>query len=175
MKRRSVQAVSASVVATILFILTAPSRAQSNNDLSAFVGRWKIDLSRTYMNRGNNISRSPSFTFVFSPQSPGLKLDIYADYPQPAPTRSNPIVPDHKLRSCQTSTGCLTVGGNPTDQSFAYFQIDPHMLIRVFYEKGKVSEYSTYTVSVDGKTFTMIAWGAEAPDRQNVQVFEKQP
>lgn len=176
MKRSSLKAFSASVVAAIPLILAAPcARAQSNDDLSAFVGRWKIDLSRTHMNRGNNISRSPSFTFVFSSEGPGLKLDIYSEYPQPAPTRSNPIVPDHKLRSCQTSTGCLTVGGDPTDQSFAYFQIDPHMLMRVFYEKGKVSEYSTYAVSADGKTFTMIAWGSEAPDRQNIQVFDKQP
>jgi hypothetical protein len=166
--------VSAAAV-LMLFLLSVPARAQSSYDLSAFVGRWKIDLARTHMNRGNNITRSSTFTFVFSPQGAGLTLDIYSEYPQLAPSRSNPILPDHKLRSCQTGTGCLTVGGDPADQSFAYFQIDSHMLMRIFYEKGQVSEYSTYAVSADGRTFTMIAWGAEAPDRQNIQVFEKQP
>ena len=150
------------------------ARAQSVNDFSAFLGRWQIDLSRTHMNRGNNITRSSSFTFIFSAGNPGLKMDIYSDYPRATPSRSSLILPDHKQRSCETSTGCLTVGGNAAEQSFAYYAIDSHMLMRVFYIKGEVSEYSTYAVSADGNTFTMSAWGAEAPDHQNIQVFEKQ-
>lgn len=162
-------------MASIFLALSAFCRAQSTYDLNAFVGRWQIDQTRTHMGRGNIVKRSPTFTFVFTPADEGLNMDTYSEYPQAAPTRSAALVPDRKPRTCQTSTGCLTVGGNPAEQSYAYFQIDSHMLMRVFYVKSEVSEYTTYAVSADGKTFTMIAWGAEAPDRQNIQVFDKQP
>jgi hypothetical protein len=49
------------------------------------------------------------------------------------------------------------------------------MLMRLFYIKGKISEYSTYAVSTDGRTFTLISWSPETPEFQNIQVFEKQP
>ena len=158
----------------LLCVPSASGFAQSGNDVSAFLGRWKIDLTRTHMNRGNLTTRSPTFTFVFRMKNDVLTIDTYSEYPQPAPTRSNPIIPDGKQHTCETSTGCLTVGGNAAEQSYAYYQIDSHFLMRVFYVKGQVNEYSTYAVSADGKTFTMIAWGAEAPGRQNIQVFDKQ-
>ena len=167
--------VAAALSAVVFLAPGAFARAQSAGDLNAFVGRWKIDLGRTHMGRGNLTSRAATFTFVFSKADAGLNMDTYTEYPQPAPSRSNLILADGKPHECQTSTGCLTVGGNAAEQSFAYFQIDSHMLMRVFYIKGAVSEYTTYAVSADGKTFTMIAWGAEVPDRQNIQVFDKQP
>ena len=151
-----------------------PVRAEKMGDLSAFVGRWKIDLNRTQMNRGNHITRSNTFTFIFEPSETGLTMHTYAQYPQAAPDRSNPIIPDQKIRTCETRTGCLTIGGNPAEQSYAYYQIDSHLLMRAFYIKSAVTEYSTYSVSADGKTFTMIAWGAESPDKQNIQVFDRQ-
>jgi hypothetical protein len=174
-RSRALRAIPPCAAVLLLFTFAALVPAQSANDLSAFVGRWKIDLSRTHMGRGNLTSRAATFTFLFSKVDAGLNMDTYTEYPQPAPSRSNLIVPDGKPHTCQTSTGCLTVGGNAADQSFAYFQIDSHMLMRVFYIKGAVSEYTSYAVSSDGKTFTMIAWGAEAPDRENIQVFDKQP
>lgn len=173
MNRRMTAAAADALIALLLFALIPFASAQSTGDLSAFVGRWKIDLTRTHMNRGNNLTRSPTFTFVFAPQGSGLNMDVYDQYPQPAPTRSHLIVPDHTLRSCQTSTGCLTVGGNPAEQSYAYYQLDSHMLVRLFYLKGTISEYTTYAVSTDGKTFTMISWSAETPEQQNIQVFDR--
>jgi len=172
--RYSLIRLAASMCAALLVALGTTAHAQNQNDLSAFVGRWQINLGQTRMNRGNHITRSDSFTFVFELAKAGLMMHVYANYPQAAPTRSNLIIPDQKSHQCESSAGCLTVGGTASDQSYSYSQISSHMLIRVFYVKGKVDEYSTYSVSADGKTFTMIAWGAEAPDRQNVQVFSKQ-
>ena len=162
-----------------LLVCSSSATAQSANDLNAFVGRWKINLGQTKMNRmgpnGNNLVRSPTFTFIFAADNPGLRMDVYAEYPQPAPSRVTSIVPDQKQHSCETKSGCLTVGGNPDEQAFSYFRINSHMLVRLFYEKGKPSEYTTYAVSTDGSTFTMITWSAETPQWQNIQVFDKQP
>jgi hypothetical protein len=162
------------IVGSALCLHSLAAVGQKGDDLNAFVGRWKIDLSRTHMNRGNNITRSDSFTFIFQPSENGLTMQVYAQYPQPAPTRTSTIIPDQQIRPCASAGGCLTVGGNPAEQSYAYYQIDSRLLLRVFYLKGEASEYSTYAVSADAKTFTMIAWGAEAPDRQNIQVFDRQ-
>ena len=139
---------------------------------NAFVGRWQIDLSRTHLGRGN-LTRSSTFTFIFVPQAAGLRLDIYENYPQSLPTRSASIVPDGRAHGCESAAGCQTVGGVASEQSYAYFQIDPHVLIRVFYTQGKVTEYTSYAVSTDDKTFTMISWGAENPEKQNIQVFDR--
>ena len=176
MRMRRLFSAAAVLLTAIMFGFHCPPvGAQPAGDMSAFVGRWQIDLSRTHMGRGNIASRAATFTFVFAPTSAGLNMDTYERYPLPAPSRSALIVPDGKPHTCQISTGCLTVGGNPAEQSYSYFKIDAHMLMRVFYIKGAVSEYTTYALSADGKTFVMIAWGAEAPDRQNIQVFDKQP
>jgi hypothetical protein len=67
------------------------------------------------------------------------------------------------------------VGGNPSEQTYEYHQIDARLVVRSFFIKGRVSEYSIYAVSVDGKTFTMIAWSPETPYWQNIQVFTRQP
>jgi hypothetical protein len=163
------------VVATAAALWTASPAvmaAQPDGDLSAFIGRWQINPARTHMGRGN-LTRSSTFTFIFASQTNGLRLDIYENYPQSLPTRSAAIVPDRRRHGCASTTGCQTVGGVPAEQSYAYFEIDPHMLIRVFYTQGKVTEYTSYAVSTDGKTFTMISWGAEKPEKENIQVFDR--
>jgi hypothetical protein len=160
----------------------APSAtAQSQNDLSAFVGRWQMNAAKTKMGRmgptGQNIVRANTFSWVFTPDGPGLRMDVYTEYPQPAPTRTMTLIPDGKVRSCDASntTACLTRGGDPREQTYVYHHIDPHMVVRVFYIKGEVYEYSHYTVSKDGKTFTSVSWGPETPEFHNIQVFDKQP
>ncbi len=45
---------------------------------------------------------------------------------------------------------------------------------RLFWIKGKPYDYSTMCVSTDGKTLTLISWGPETPQYQNIQVFDKQ-
>jgi len=159
--------------AIALGCLTASAAATPPYDVNAFVGRWKIDLSRTSMGRGN-LTRSATFTFIFVPQPAGLRLDIYENYPQSLPTRSSAIIPDRRTHTCESSGGCQTVGGVASEQSYAYFPIDPHLMIRVFYTRGQVTEYTSYAVSTDGKTFTMISWGAENPEKENIQVFDRQ-
>jgi hypothetical protein len=166
---------TASITAVVLALWSASSpvpAAQTAAALSAFVGRWQIDSARTSLRRGN-LSRSATFTFIFVPQGAGLKLDIYENYPQSMPTRSATIVPDRHKHGCENPKGCQTVGGDPAEQSYAYFQIDPHLLIRVFYTRDVVTEYTTYAVSADGKTFTLISWGSDDPEKQNIQVFDR--
>jgi hypothetical protein len=160
----------------------APSfGAESGKGLEAFVGRWQMNAAKTRMGRegpnGKNLARSPTFTWTFTPDGPGLRMDVYAEYPQPAPTRTMTLVADGKQRGCDTKNkgACLTTGGKPDEQVYAYFKMDTHMLARLFYDKGKVVEYSSYAVSTDGKTLSIVSWSPETPEWHNIQVFDKQP
>ena len=152
--------------------------AQSANGLEAFVGRWQMNVAKTKMGRmgptGKNIVRAPTFTWIFTPEGQGLKMDVYSEYPQPAPTRTMTLVADQKARPCLSQT-CLTTGGDPKEQTYAYYKMDSRMLARIFYTKGQVEEYSSYAVSKDGKVLTIISWSPETPEYQNIQVFDKQP
>lgn len=160
-----------------LGVAAPTAMAQSKNDLSAFAGRWLMNAANTKMGRmgpnGKNIARSPTFTWVFTPEGKGLRMDVYNEYPQPEPTRSMTVITDAKARPCLSKT-CLTTGGDPKAQTYAYWQMDSHMLARLFYTKGEVEEYSTYAVSHDGKVLTIISWSPNTPQWQNIQVFDKQ-
>jgi hypothetical protein len=153
--------------------------AAATHDLSAMLGRWQINPLKTHMGRagpnGNNLVRSSTFTFVFGPAPHGLLINVYEKYPQPAPSRTMEIVPDEKQHRCVSKEACQTVGGDAEQQSYAYHQVNAHLLVRLFYVKGQISEYTTYAVSADGETFTMISWSPETPYYQNIQVFDKQP
>lgn len=162
---------------------TAPAfSAEAAGGLSAFAGRWLMNAAKTKMGRegpnGKNLTRSPTFTWIFTPEGQGLRMDVYAEYPQPAPTRTMTVIADAKQRGCdpkQNKGACLTTGGKPDEQVYAYYQMDSHMLSRLFYDKGKVVEYSSYAVSSDGKTLCIVSWSPETPEWQNIQVFDKQP
>ena len=165
-------------IATLAMHMT-PATAAPNPDLSALVGRWQLDPALTHMNRfgpgGRNMTRSPTFTFVFAPIDGNLIVSVYEHYPQPAPTGVMAMIADGRPHPCLDQAACLTAGGDPRDQTYAYVAIDPHFAVRLFYISGKLSEYSTYAISRDGQTFSLIAWSPETPYWQNVQVFHKQP
>jgi hypothetical protein len=168
------------VVATCAALAWSPAaRAAPERDLGALVGRWQLDPSRTHMGRygpdGQNMVRDPTFTFIFSPDPQGLKIAVYAKYPQSAPDRTMLLIPDGKAHACQDKAACLTAGGDASEQSYVYHQVDAHFVVRTFFIKGQISEYSTYGVSADGNTFTMMAWSPATPYWQNIQVFIRQP
>jgi hypothetical protein len=164
--------------ALCLWLFTPLLAAQAPVDLSALIGRWQLDPSRTHMGRlgpnAQNLVRSPTFTFIFEPDGQNLKVNVYAEYPQSAPTRTMALIPDGQMHRCQDKAACLTIGGDASEQSYVYHVIDAHFVIRMFYVKGQLTEYSTYAVSSDGKTFTLMSWSPETPYYQNIQVFEKQ-
>ena len=147
--------------------------------LSPFVGRWTLNIPKSHMGfDGPNVTtpmRGPTFTWIFSPTSNGLKQEVYDAYPAPEPTRLLMVVPDGKAYPCATKTSCLPGGGDPKDQTIAYWKMDDHMLARVSYVKGQALEYDSYAISEDGKTFVITAWKFGTPQWQNVQVFDKQP
>lgn len=163
----------------ILWLLLSFASRGIAADLSAFAGRWQLDPARTSMGRfgptGRNMVRDPSFTFIFNPTRSGLRQSVYAHFPQDRPTRISAIVADGKVHRCAAAGGCLTNGGNPREQNWIYNQIAPHFLVRRFFVKGKVTEYTSYAVDPAMRTFTMIAWSAETPQWQNIQVFVRQP
>ncbi len=146
-------------------------------DLSAYAGTWKMNHEKTKMGRmgpnGKNIQRSATFTWIFTPEKDGLRMDVYNEYPQPEPTRTMTVITDAKPRPCLSKT-CLTTGGDPKLQTYAYWMMDSHMMARLFYTKGVPDEYSTYAVSKAGKTLTIVSWSPETPEYQNIQVFDKQ-
>ena len=146
--------------------------------LDAFVGTWRINPEKTKMGvLGPNTPtppRDPTFTWIFKPQPYGVEMNVYTKYPQPAPSRVLRIEPDGKTRPCDTKEPCLPSGGDPKEQAYAYHKIDGHMISRLFYVKGKIAEYDTYSVSQDGKTLVIVAWHAPTPEYQNVQVFDRQ-
>jgi hypothetical protein len=154
------------------------THAQSASELSAFVGTWKINPAKTKMGRngptGQNILRSTTFTFKFVPDGQNVRMDVYAEYPQPSPTRMARVITG-RILPCESTDSCLTAGGDPKEQTYAWYEIDSHMLARMFWVKGKPYDYSSMCVSTDGKTLTLISWAPETPEYQNVQVFDKKP
>jgi hypothetical protein len=147
--------------------------------LQPFVGQWKLNLAKTHMGIGGpdvaTPNRAPTFTWIFTPIASGLRMDVYAEYPQPAPTRTLLVNADGKVHPCLGTASCLPSGGDPRQQSYAYHEVDDHLISRLFYLDGKIIEYDTYTVSEDGRTLVITAWHAPTPQFQNVQVFDKQP
>jgi hypothetical protein len=170
------------VVTTVALLSVAASglaaAAQAASNLSAFVGTWRVNLQKTKMERegpnGKNTPRDPTFTWIFTPEGKGLRMDVYEKYPQAVPTRTMTVMADASEQGCR-SAACLTTGGSGKDQTYRYWQMDDHMLARLFYTKGKVDEYSTYAVSTDGKTLSIVSWSPATPEWHNVQVFDKQP
>ena len=175
-----------SPIALVLFSLVAVlalsstlASAQKSGDLSAFVGRWQINLSKSSFNRygpsGKNPPRAATYTFVFTPQGQDVKLEYFNQFPQPAASRSMTIVVDQKPHPC---TGdCIAVGNTApdmTEQTYTYTWVDSHMVTRVTYAKSKVNEYLFYFITPDGKTLMLVNWNPETPDWQNIYVFEKQ-
>jgi hypothetical protein len=85
------------------------------------------------------------------------------------------VIVDGKQHPCSGPNPCLTTGGDPKKQTYAYTKLDDHMLARLFYENGQIVEYSSYSVSKDGKTLSIVSWSPETPEYHNIQVFDKQP
>lgn len=181
MTRIVFRVMSVALAGMAIALLAPTAGAQStaaNYNLSAFVGQWKINLDKTRMERfgptAKNLPRTPTRTFIFKPDGKNLQHSIYASYPLPKPDRTLIVAPDGTHHPCEDPVSCLSTGGSSKEQSFVYQQVDSHVLLRIFYVKGKIDEYSTYAVSTDGKTFTVITWSPETPYWQNVQVFDKQ-
>jgi metallo-beta-lactamase class B len=153
--------------------------AQTASELGAFVGTWTINPAKSRMERaGPNAAqtqRSNTFTWVFSPEGQGLRMNIYADYPAPAPSTTLLVHPDGVQHPCEMQKSCLSKPGDPKEQSFAFWQMDPNLLARSFQVRGESVEYNVYAVSTDRKTFVATSWNPETPQYQNVQVFDKQP
>ena len=165
--------------AAVALSLTGSSLAQTaGGGLQAYVGTWRLNPAKTKMGVNGPSTptplRDPTFTWIFTPESYGVLMNVYTKYPQAKPDRVLKINPDGKIHPCETKEPCLPSGGDPKDQAYAYHKIDGHMISRLFYVKGKIAEYDTYAVSQDGKTLTIVAWHAPTPEYQNVQVFDKQ-
>ena len=158
----------------------APSAiAQTTTALDAFLGTWKINLERSKMGRagpnGVQTRRSNTFTWVFTPEHSGLRMDIYAEFPAPAPTKTLVMNPDGKQHVCEMKESCLSSPGDPSEQSYAVSKVNSNVLVRVFQVRGENVEYNVYAVSEDGKSFVATSWNPQSPEFQNVQVFERQP
>ena len=153
--------------------------AQGAKGLEAFEGRWLMDASKTHMERmgpnGNNTRRSDTFTWTFTPKAYGLEFSVFYQWPQDKPNRTMTVIVDGKPHPCAGPAPCLTTGGDPKKQTYAYTKLDDHMLARLFYEDGKIVEYSSYSVSADGKILSIVSWSPETPEYHNIQVFNKQP
>ena len=167
-------------IAIVVGMLSLPASAQGRNDLAAFAGRWQINLEKSTMNhdgpKASKTLHARTFTFAFSPQGEGLRLDMYSEYPQAAPNRSVIFEFDEKPHPCKGD--CIATGNaqiSEKQQTYTFYEIDSHMVARRTHVDGKVSEYNTYAVSADGKTLSMIDWNPATPEWQNIFVFEKQP
>ena len=179
MRKRLSLTISAVIAAISLCTMSVPASAQSASDLSTFIGTWKINPAKTRMGRNGpdapNILRSTTFTFIFAGDEKGVRMDVYAEFPLPAPTRTARVITDGTVLPCESKDSCLTAGGDPKEQTYAWYKIDSHMVARLFWIKGKVYDYSSMCVSTDGKTLTLISWSPDTPQYQNIQVFDKQP
>lgn len=84
------------------------------------------------------------------------------------------MITDGRVLPCLSRPSCLTAGGDATDQTYSFLQIDSNVLVRLFYVKNAPYDYSTMSVSSDGRTLVLISWDPNTPQYQNIQVFEKQ-
>ena len=153
--------------------------AQPANPMSAFEGVWKVDLARSRMGReGPNAAAQPraeTFTWVYKVKGADLQWLIYHEYPLPTPSKTMTVIPDGKDRPCEMQESCLSRPGDPKEQSYAFWQMSPRMMARVFRVKGVPVEYNVYALSPDNKTFVTTVWSPATPQYQTVMVFEKQP
>ena len=73
---------SGNIIALALTVIMPVAAVQAANDLSAFVGRWTIDLERTRMERfgpnAHNMVRPPTYTFIFAADGENLKQSIFS-------------------------------------------------------------------------------------------------
>jgi hypothetical protein len=163
----------------LIALVAAPALAAPADDLAPFVGRWQLDPAQTHMGRngptGQNILRSTSFTFRFSPAADGLRMDVFSEWPLAAPTRWMEVIADGKDHVCPGPAPCLTNGGAPSEQTYRFVRLDDHTLARMLYVRGAMYDYSTMSVATDGRTLTLISWDPHTPQYQNIQVFGKQP
>src|SRR6266568_8216013 len=179
MKRVMFPTIAALLTGLILSASNLPARAQSSDELSAFIGRWQNNTAETKLNRtgpnGKNTPRGATYTFILADHDQGLHLDVYNEYPQPTPSRSMDIVTDRAEHPCTGS--CIEAGGahskSASVQTYAYYPINSHMMARLGYTDGKISEYLIYAVSSDGKTLSMINWNPETPNWQNMYIFNR--
>ena len=152
---------------------------QSSNPTAAFAGTWKVNLGRSRMGReGPNAAAQPradTFTWVYKVQGKNLKWLIYHEYPLPTPSKTMTVIPDGKYRPCEMQETCLSRPGDPKEQSYAFWQMGPRMMARIFRVKGVPTEYNVYALSPDNKTFVTTVWSPETPEYQTVMVFDKQP
>ena len=181
MKRYALSARAVAGVCALLITsgLAPLAMAAPADELAPFVGRWQIDPAQTKMGRngptGQNILRSTTFTFVFSPASDGLRMDVYSAWPQAAPTRWMEVIADARDHVCPGPAPCLTNGGAPSEQTYRFVRLDDHTLARLLFVRGAMYDYSTMSVAGDGKSLTLISWDPRTPQYQNIQVFGKQP
>jgi len=152
--------------------------AQPESSMAAFVGTWALDPAKTTMERagpsGVQTRRADSFTWVFVPHGRYVDLNIYHEYPAPAPSKIMAVVTDGKFHPCAMKESCLSTPGDPKEQSFAFWQMDARMAVRIFRVRGVVTEYNAYAVSADGKTFVATSWSPQTPQYRNTQVFVRQ-
>jgi hypothetical protein len=164
--------------AAVALGLGVPAFAQTPA-LQPFVGAWRLNIPKSHMGfDGPEVvtpMRGPGFTWIFTAKPYGLQQDVYDSYPAPAATRTVEVITDGRPKPCKTVQSCLPGGGDPKDQTIAYYRLDDHMMARISYVKGQVLEYDSYSISEDGQTFVVTAWKAPHPEWQNVQVFDQQP
>jgi hypothetical protein len=118
--------------------------------------------------------RADTFTWVFVQKGAGVDLHIYHEYPAPAPSKVMAVNTDGQFHPCQMQESCLSTPGDPKEQSFAFWQMDARMAVRIFRIRGVVTEYNAYSVSDDGKTFVATSWSPATPQYRNTQVFVRQ-
>lgn len=171
---------AAFAAAVAIALAASPAAAQSvAAGLAPFVGTWTINLDRSAMGRagpgGVQTRRAPTFTWRFTPNTEGLKMEIFAQFPAPAAAKTLLVRADGKQHVCELQESCLGTPGDPKEQTYAFTLSNPNVLVRVFEIRGKPVEYNVYAVSADGKSFVATSWNPETPEFQNVQVFEKRP
>ena len=147
-----------------------------NPHLAAYVGRWQIDVSLSPGRSGPGGGPPPSdstYTFVLTPEGSALRMEVFSEFPLPAPSRSMPLAANGKLQGCPGPAPCLSTGGSAAEQAYAWYELDDRVLARIFYVKSQVYEYSTLALAADGQYFTLISWQPGTPQYQNIRTFRK--
>ena len=150
--------------------------APAAGPMAAFEGVWTMNAAKSRMERagpgGQQTRRADSFTWIFRRNGRDVDLEIYHEYPAPAPSKVMRVVTDGQFHPCRMAESCLSTPGDPREHSFSFCQVDARMATRVFRVRGEITEYNVYSVSADGKTLVAVSWSPSTPEYRNFQLFE---
>lgn len=165
------QAIRLGMIAAVLLMVVALKSPQIlGQDAAAsdpMVGTWKLNLDKSVNMPGpDGEAKHPTraATRVVAVEGDGFRMTNYDDA-APDKARSYFFKPDGKE---------YPDPHGPNRGEVAYhWRPNPFVMLRLVTTKGKPTEWVNYAVSADGNELITTMWSPEAPDKHQIQVYDR--